>query len=243
VEPGVIGRIPFFAEKSIRRIVPIQSDKHANEMSLVETVSDRYIVRTLRRDETDMVVEYAVAAYAGGMGIAPKVHAFDLKSGTMILEWIKGEHQRTLDGDDMRVLAATLRKLHTMDTSALSVSLPRARLEESIEVDTTTVADAFEALAHFPRYDVLCHHDLNPLNLLWSDGDVQLIDFEYVRINDRCFDLAAVCVEFDFGDVDAQSFIETYLNGEIFKMEKLMAYKVLYGALCRQWEDRRGIGC
>ena len=226
----------FFVDKVIRRAERVKSDKHANELSLVETVSDRYIVRTLRRDETDMAVECAVALQAAKKGIAPKVHAFDLKSSTMILEWVKGDHRRMLDGDALRTLATVLRRLHAIDASTLSVSLPHARLEETIEIDTPAIADAFAILSHLPRYDVLCHHDLNPLNLLWNNGSVRLIDFEYARINDRCFDLASVCVEFGLSDKVSRDFVEMYLSEEMFIPEKLEAYTILYKALCRQWE-------
>jgi Ser/Thr protein kinase RdoA (MazF antagonist) len=237
VEVDAIKTMRFFAGKVIESIAPFQPEKYANGLYAIKTDSGRYVARTLHRGETDMAVEYAVTARAATLGIAPRVYAFDSENATMILEWIYGEHKRTLDRRDLETLATTLRKLHAIDTGTLSPSLPYARLEATITPDTPAITDAFAVLARYPRYDVLCHHDLNPLNLLWQNGEVKLLDFEYTRINDRCFDLAGVCVEFGLTDAEARYFVEVYLEGKGFDGEKLGAYKVLYEALCKQWDN------
>jgi len=235
-----IGAMRFFADKAIESITPFQPEKYANGLHIVETDAGRYVARALRRGETDMAVEYAVTARAATVGIAPEVHAFDPENAIMLLEWIDGEHRRTLDRRDLKTLAITLRKLHAIDTGILPPSLPHARLEATITPDTPVITDAFAVLARRPRHNVLCHHDLNPLNLLWQNGEVKLLDFEYTRINDRCFDLASVCVEFGLTDTEARYFVEVYLDGERLDREKLGAHKVLYEALCRQWKQKTG---
>jgi Ser/Thr protein kinase RdoA (MazF antagonist) len=237
VEVDAIGAMRFFADKLVESIAPFHPEKYANGLYVVKTDMGRYVVRTLHRDETDMAVEYAVTARAATLGIAPKVYAFDSENRIMILEWIDGEHKRMLDRRDLETLATTLRKLHAIDTDTLPLSLPHARLEAIITPDTPAIADAFAVLAHTPRYDVLCHHDLNPLNLLWQNGEVKLLDFEYTRINDRCFDLAGVCVEFGLTDAEARYFVEVYLDSEGFDGEKIMAFRTLFEALCKQWNN------
>jgi aminoglycoside phosphotransferase (APT) family kinase protein len=235
VDRDAIGSLPFFADKTIRLTERIEPEKHANALTIVETETDRYVVRTLLRGETDPAVEYAVSRRAAQEGIAPEAQGYDPERSTMILEWVEGAHKHVLDRDDLDLLAATLKRLHGIDTE--EQPLPRTQLNTIIEIDEPSIAEAFASLAHFPRHDVLCHHDLNPLNLLWHDGSVQLIDFEYARINDRCFDLASVCVEFGLTEAEARYFVEVYLDGEEFDGEKIMAYITLYEALCKQWNN------
>ena len=71
--------------------------------------------------------------------------------------------------------------------------------------------------------------------VLFTDK-VKLIDWEFASVNDRYFDLASVCIEFDLDNKDEMYFLEHYFNisEEIYK-EKLSGYKAIYKALCKQW--------
>jgi thiamine kinase-like enzyme len=69
-----------------------------------------------------------------------------------------------------------------------------------------------------------CHNDLSPGNLLYSkkDGRYQLhvVDWEYACISDPFFDLAGVCINFDFSEEQESRLIESY-------SEKLSIYPSL----------------
>jgi len=89
----------------------------------------------------------------------------------------------------------------------------------------------------------LCHNDLNPRNVLFTEK-IQLIDWEDAAVNDRYFDLASVCVEFNLDEEDEAFFLRSYFTEENeIHYKKLNAYKVIYKAICAQWfenlEQRR----
>ena len=79
---------------------------------------------------------------------------------------------------------------------------------------------------------VLCHHDLNPKNILFSD-DIKLIDWEYAGVNDRYFDLASIIVEFNLNKRNETLFMRSY--SKKINLKKLYMYKIIYKDLCRLW--------
>ena len=44
---------------------------------------------------------------------------------------------------------------------------------------------------------VLTHHDLNPKNIIFNKNNIKIIDWEYSGVNNKFFDLASICVEFN----------------------------------------------
>jgi thiamine kinase-like enzyme len=85
----------------------------------------------------------------------------------------------------------------------------------------------------YPKEYVLCHNDLNPKNIFFSE-DVKFIDWEYAVVNDRYFDVACVCVEFRLEGRMQEVFLKSYFEGE-YSLEKLEAYRVIYKTLCEKW--------
>jgi thiamine kinase-like enzyme len=143
---------------------------------------------------------------------------FDKDEKLMIVEFLEGEHKTILSSDELKLLAQTLQTLHNITIDAKPIEL---------QTDTSTVEC-------YPKEYVLCHNDLNPQNIFFSN-DVKFIDWEYAGVNDRYFDLACVCVEFGMDGEIVEVFLRNYLEGEDFSFEKLEAYKTIYIALCKQW--------
>ncbi len=174
---------------------------------------------------------------AGDARIAPPVLFFDETVPVMVMGYVEGSHRQTLAADKLRVLAAALRRLHAIDPG--SPDLPNIDLAAIIEIDAPEVMRAFETIRSFPAWDVLCHNDLTPPNLLWHKDYVTLIDFEYAGLNDPCFDLAAVSVEFGLSEGMEQMWMAAYWEDATWQSAKLAAYKVLYRTLWRQWEAKQ----
>jgi thiamine kinase-like enzyme len=151
-------------------------------------------------------------------------HAFAVSA------YLEGSHKDSVDKQDLYQFAEVLNKVHTLKIEKAPIVL-----DALIETQSTEVQDAFTALESFPSDNVLCHNDLNPRNVLFSET-LQLIDWEDAAINDRYFDLASVCVEFDLDQENEAYFLRRYFTNENeINDEKLKAYKVIYKALCTQW--------
>ena len=81
---------------------------------------------------------------------------------------------------------------------------------------------------------MVCHNDLNPMNILWKENKPILLDFEYASVNDCYFDLAALSIEFKLERKEESLMLHRYFGG-VFYRDKFEAYKVIYTALCEEW--------
>ena len=120
----------------------------------------------------------------------------------------------------------TLKKLHAIRLLSEPISL-------EIQNQTDEVVKALKIINSYPEEYVLCHNDLNPQNIFFSDK-VKFIDWEYAGVNDRYFDLACVCVEFELNDEMQRVFLDAYFSDK-YALEKLEAFKVIYIALYKEW--------
>jgi aminoglycoside phosphotransferase (APT) family kinase protein len=209
---------PFFNGKQIDSCDRLENQGYCNENYLVVADGVKYIVRKLLRDDIDRVFEWKVQNLAYAEGITAEPLVFDRENGFMVFTFLEGEHKSKLELDELKVLAQTLQKLH-------SISIDTKPIE--LQTDTSTVEC-------YPQENVLCHNDLNSQNIFFSD-ELKFIDWEYAGVNDRYFDLASVCVEFGLNGEMVEVFLEAYFMDEDFSLEKLEAYKVIYRALCEEW--------
>ena len=208
---------PFFADKQIDSCTLLEHQGYCNENYLVVADGVKYIVRKLLRDDIDRAFEWRVQHLAYVQGITAEPLAFDREHGLMVFEFLEGEHKSELDENELKLLAQTLRKLHSITIDV-----------KPIELQTDT-----SAIDEYPKEYVLCHNDLNPQNIFFSD-ELKFIDWEYAGVNDRYFDLACVCVEFGLDDEMVEVFLRAYFEGE-YDLEKLEAYRVIYKTLCKEW--------
>ena len=208
----------FFADKQIDSCELLAHQGYCNENYLVVADGQKYIVRKLLRNDIDRAFEWRVQNLVYAQGITAEPLVFDEKHGFMVFAFLEGEHKSKLDENKLKRLAYTLRKLHSITIDAKPIEL---------QIDCSTI-DKYQ------KEYVLCHNDLNPQNILFSD-DVKFIDWEYASVNDRYFDLACVCVEFGLEGEVQRVFLEAYFEDEEFSVEKLKAYKMIYIVLCEEW--------
>jgi len=210
---------PFFADKNIESCTILENQGYCNENCLVVVDGVKYIVRKLLRDDIDRDFEWKTHNLAFEKNITAEPLVFDEENGFMVFEFLEGVHKSELDKNELKLLAQTLQKLHSIKIDVKPIEL---------QIDTSTVDN-------YPKEYVLCHNDLNPQNIFFSDK-VKFIDWEYAGVNDRYFDLACVCMEFRLNDEMQEVFLNAYFNSN-YSLEKLDAYKVIYKALCEEWFD------
>jgi len=209
---------PFFADKQIVSCDRLENQGYCNENYLVVADRKKYIVRKLLRDDIDRGFEWRVQNLAYTQGITAEPLVFDEEHGFMVFSFLEGEHKRKLEVNELKLLAQTLQQLHSIAIDAKPIEL---------QIDTSIVEC-------YPKEYVLCHNDLNPQNIFFSDT-VKFIDWEYAGMNDRYFDLACVCVEFGLEGEILEVFLEAYFDDENYSLEKVEAYKIIYKVLCEEW--------
>jgi aminoglycoside phosphotransferase (APT) family kinase protein len=208
----------FFADKQIDSCTLLENQGYCNENYLVVVDGVKYVVRKFLRDDIDREFEWKVQNLAYDEGITAEPLIYDSKHGFMVFLFLEGEHKSKLDENELKFLAKTLQKLHSITIDAKPIKL---------HTDTSRVEC-------YPKEYVLCHNDLNPQNIFFSD-ELKFIDWEYAGVNDRYFDLACVCVEFVLDEGMQKIFLDAYFKGEDFSVEKLEAYKIIYKGLCEEW--------
>ncbi|MCF6207093.1 MAG: phosphotransferase family protein [Sulfurovum sp.] len=222
-----LSECPPFGEVQLHKL-PIQGYSNTNYFFIYH--GRYYLFREFGLKDRDRDIEFHIQNLACRAGIAPRPYC--LNKTFMITEYIREEHRKKLGVEDIARLAKTLGKLHRLPVSDIPSSVD---LRQLIKIKTPEVKEAFETIEAYPKENVLCHNDLNPLNLLWSTEKIILIDWEFAGVNDRYFDLASVCVEFRFEEEAEKQFLLEYFKGNDYSLEKLYAYKVLYRVLCEAW--------
>jgi len=222
----------LFENRNIEAYVLLENQGFCNENYVIHSEEKKYILRKFIRTDIDRTFEFNVQKLAYEIGISAEPLLLDEENALSISAYLEGIHKEKLDKNDLEQLAAVLQKLHTLKIESDPISLITLFPEPSKEVQ-----HAFRTVNAFELETVLCHNDLNPKNILFSNT-IQLIDWEYAGVNDRYFDLAAVSVEFELTIEDERYFLRSYFITETeIKYEKLQAYKVIYKALCTQWFD------
>jgi len=229
-----IARLAFFADARVSRVEPVPSYGHTHRLFRIDTDKGTFALRC-RPKPMPTMRESHIQRTAASLGLAPDIVWEDARC--QVMPWIEGTHLLSLDTRHLDALVDTLRRLHRgvpcegkpYDMAALVVSRD------------AEIANALETLSRLPHTVAMCHHDLNPHNIIWQGMRPWLIDFEYAAPNDVCFDLASVSVEFGLNETQERHMLRRYF-GDTSSSEKLRAYKVLYTQLCREWFSRREAG-
>jgi thiamine kinase-like enzyme len=228
-----LSKYALFAGQKVEYSALLEDQGYCNVNHLLKTDKKRYLLREFKLSGPDRKLEFKIQQKAYKKGIAAKPCVLDEKKGLMICEFVEGVHKQKLNQKELKKIATLLQRLHQISVRTKPINLKKSFTSKSI-----AVKKAFKRLTKVKMDHVVCHNDLNPKNILFSHM-IKLIDWEYATINDRYFDLASLCVEFEFNKREEKTFLQAYL-GKRTKVdrEKLDAYKVIYEALCTQWFDK-----
>ena len=224
---------PFFADKQIDSCTLLEHQGYCNENYLVEADGVKYIARSFTKNETNREEEFFIQKQAYLAGIAPQPLVLNLKDGYMVMEYIEGVDEKKLDLFSLYMLVDTVLQLH----ENVFIENEKVKVKDLVKRRDKEVLDALEVIESMEKYtedSVVCHNDLNPLNIIWQENTPVLIDFEYSCMNDCYFDLAALSIEFALEKKEESLMLHRYF-GDVFYREKFEAYKVIYTALCEEW--------
>jgi thiamine kinase-like enzyme len=84
--------------------------------------------------------------------------------------------------------------------------------------------------------DNLCHGNLKPSNILYSENDIKFINFENCFLGNIYFDIACLSINFKLNSDLDKDFFKKYLsyNNENFSVEKWESYRLCYNIMLRK---------
>ncbi len=187
--------------------------------------------------------EAAAQSVAARLGLAPEL--IHHEQGLLVSRHLAGRTLGAADLQDLGLIAqvgAALRRLHdardavtghlvyfcpfqTIRTYAQSAAELGARLPAGID---ELLEDARSLARRIgPFSPALCHNDLLPANLIWSDGRIWLIDWEYAGMGHPLFDLANVAANANLTEAQELALLQSY-RGTIDPrdLEEIRAFKI-----------------
>ena len=228
----------IFENEGLKELILLKSQGFNNTNYLLLGTKDNYLVRVFGQKK-DREFEFKVNKIAYKIGIAQKPFLLDLANNLMISKFTKGEHRYNLSHLELQNLAYSLGKLHNIKCTKNPYNMEddyKKYSKKPIQYKLFQTNLLFKKIALTTKDYALCHHDLNPKNILFDKNSVKFIDWEYARVNDRYFDLASVIVEFDLNQRQKQIFLKTYFTcKEKYEHEKLDLYIKAYKVMCKLW--------
>jgi thiamine kinase len=195
----------------------------------VTTSGGEFFVRLARgrgdMPGVDRINERRVLELTATAGLSPTVVRCDPAWRLLVTTWIEApEPGRGLRGSgELSVVARTLASLHALparsDLRAVDFATQARELERTLAPARGAAAalltradEVFAWLQAQPVSPVLCHHDLHPLNLLWSrTGRLWLVDWEYAGLGDPAIDLASFVSQHGFDARRRTRLVEAYV--------------------------------
>lgn len=223
----------------------LENQGYCNINYHLKTSKNSYVLREFKSDETVNIsrdFEYKIQSKAFKKGIAAKPIYLDENKEFMIYEFLNGKHKKKLEKSELKDLVKTLKKLHKIKANTkvmnLKDELKKYKYLKSIEAKKS-LAICKKELKNLEKYDkliVICHHDLNPKNILFTKNSIKFIDWEYSGLNDAFFDLATICFEFKLAKKERIYLLKKYLKNSTKKdMKKLESYIKIYKHICKLW--------
>lgn len=232
---------------------------HSNRSFLIRHAGRRYVARLpvkhAVRLGVDRLVERRVLERAARIALGPEVVYCNPVRGTLVTVYLEARPLRVeglAAGDTIDRLAGALQLLHRQKLDVPEVDIAErirmyARELQSGDARGWLRARRWLAVARhvleqyrFARYrSVLCHNDLNPQNVLESDGELRFIDWEYAARGDPFFDLATLAEECGFDTLDRERLLLAYGTIGDSAIERLFRARVLYRLLGVLWYLRR----
>lgn len=236
----------LFKNTKILKLKKLNKQGVCNISYKIQTPKKNYLLRVFKythKNKNSRKHEFSIQTKAYKENIAAKVYILDEKNSLMICDFLKGVHKEKLKKNDLKILVKSLKKLHKIKTK-----YKKYKIKDDLKNYKKTLKDSqskaliessLNELKKIKKYKfekVLSHHDLNKSNILFYKNKVKFIDWEFSCVNDRFFDLANICFEFNLNKIQEKKLLKEYLK-KVKKedIQKLFSYKILYENLWILW--------
>ncbi len=210
----------------------------------IEVAGKCYVVRfsNTRRSLEDRQRELHAMQVASEIGIAPKVIYADLQEGIIVMDFIATSVTNPLSDESLELLGRAMREVHDGPSFHSGHSVfEDVKYFESLMPDDkpAIIVQSSNVLAQLQMELKLiekpCHNDLNPNNVLYSNGKVYFIDWEHAGQGDPFFDIVTPIVLYRMDqhkqDILLNAYFERKLNSEeSIKLQKMKTVaQIFYG--------------
>jgi thiamine kinase-like enzyme len=241
-----LDKYSLFKNNKIIKIKKLKNQGLCNTIYKIQTLKKNYLLRVFKYTHTNKQsrkneLKIQISAYK--KDIAAKIYIHDKKNSLMICDFLKGKHKEKLETKDIKRLAKSIKTLHTIKTNDKTYKLKDDfKNYKKILKDQKSkqlIRSSLNELKKTKKYKfekVLSHHDLNKNNILFYKNKVKFIDWEFACVNDRFFDLANICFEFNLNQSQEKRLLKEYLR-KVTKedIKKLASYKIIYENLWILW--------
>ena len=236
----------IFESEKLLSLELLKNQGFCNINYLLKTSKKDYLIRKFKNDSTvniSRAYEYAIQEKAFQKDIAAQPLLLDEKNQFMVCDFLKGKHKKTINKKEIQLLAKNIKKLHKIKSNEKEYDLKKdlknyKNILNNPEAQTSIniCKKELKKLKKYKKELVTTHHDLNPKNILFHKNTIKFIDWEYVGVNDKFFDLATICFEFGLNKKEEKILLKSYQKKIDEKdMEKLHSYILIYEHLCKLW--------
>ena len=236
----------LFKNEKLLNLELLKTQGLCNTIYKLQTSKKEYLLRVFKhthQDKHSRKNEFKIQKKAYKKDIASKAYILDEKNSLMICNFLEGSHKETLKKNDIKALVKALKKLHKIKINKKPYDLKKdfKNYEKNLENKEvrTLVKSSLKELKKLKKYKfeaVLSHHDLNQQNILFYKNKVRFIDWEFACINDRFFDIANICIEFNLNKKQERQVLKSYFTRIKPKHTlKLTSYKIIYTNLWKLW--------
>lgn len=214
-----------------------------NKNYLVEADKRKYVLRINAPYSLALGIdrhrEKTILQQASEIGLAPAVLFCSPEHGVLLTEFIDGQHWSASDlhdADKLSLLTAAINQVHNIKIETEKFNYQQHEENYWQQLQSKTVPEELykrrdrilSYIEEIPVTDTICHHDLNPGNILVRSDRIYFIDWEYAAPAWPAFDFAALSVEW------AVPVEQLILPGHLDISEVLQASE-FYIYLCDLW--------
>lgn len=170
-----------------------------NSNYFVRISSSSYIYNDIN-EETNILKK------ASALNLSPSVIYFDSSNRNLLTDWIDGRMPTEKESNSEPFITLLTKKLKTLHSlTSTNVFNPFVEIRKIIFSNKDYFFDTvpyilnllenlntIETLVKNSYMEGLCHNDLNPSNILLTDKNLYIVDYEFAARGDIFFDLATI---------------------------------------------------
>ena len=170
-----------------------------NSNYFVRISSSSYIYNDIN-EETNILKK------ASALNLSPSVIYFDSSNRNLLTDWIDGRMPTEKESNSEPFITLLTKKLKTLHSlTSTNVFNPFVEIRKIIFsnkdyffdtvpyiLDLLENLNIIETLVKDSYMEGLCHNDLNPSNILLTDENLYIVDYEFAARGDIFFDLATI---------------------------------------------------